>query len=207
MRRFFLSFLLAAAVMVGIAVLRLSRSPETVEVEDPGRITIKMAEGLSYAESQFGRNLDISPDGNKLVYVASDGSWRRLYLHTIGEPAPIGLPGTEDADDPSFSPDGRYIVFYSEGRVKRTTVDGGGTTVIGAAPPPRGVTWLDAETLILGNTEGGLLRMPLAQGEPALLAPVQFSSLARLSPQTLPNNKAVLFTGERSNLGAEPRNR
>ena len=59
------------------------------------------------------------------VPIGSEGK-SSLYRHRLdtGETAPI--PGTEAASQPFFSPDGRWIGFWSDGKPRKVAVDGRG---------------------------------------------------------------------------------
>ena len=50
----------------------------------------------------------LSPDGTHLVYAADDG---KLYVRALDQLAATPIPGTEDAADPFFSPDGHWVGF------------------------------------------------------------------------------------------------
>ncbi len=195
MRRVLLIVIAVVIVMFTLVAVRLSRLraiPE--EADDPKHVRIPIPQGFDYGGSYFGRRLDISADGTKIVYVAMNpATGRRLFLQTIGEPSPREIPGTDGANDPSFSPDGRYIAFYA-GTVKRVTLDTNTVIVIGEAGTPRGMAWLDADNLILSNVQGNLLRLNAAQKETSALFPMFMPQLPHLSPYLVPGNKAVLFT-------------
>src|SRR5262249_53091489 len=71
-------------------------------------------------EALPGLNLSaiISPDGRRLVFPArgSDGK-QQLATRLLDQAKATLLPGTENALDPFFSPDGRWVGFYAGGRL------------------------------------------------------------------------------------------
>ena len=69
----------------------------------------------------FVRNPQISPDGARIVYVTSKG----LMLHELNEFDSRILPGTEGAYEPFFSPDGQWVGFYADEKMKKVSVAGG----------------------------------------------------------------------------------
>ena len=161
-------------------------------------VTIDIPRGNLYGGGNFGRQLDISPDGKRIVYVGQAGKGSRtLFVHTIGETEPAEIPGmgagNRDVRDPTFSPDGRYVVYWAQGIVKKTTLDGTAVSVVGEAPSTRGIGWLDSDTLVLGNPQGGLLKLSAA-GKPLPLVESMGLVLPHVSPHVLPGNRAVLFT-------------
>ena len=86
----------------------------------------------------------LSPDASHLVYVARTGLQDQLYLHSLARMDTIPMPGTALADDPFFSPDGRWVGFFSRGELKKVSIDGGAPIVLAArcfrAAPPGGRT-------------------------------------------------------------------
>ena len=198
MRRVVLVLVMVLAVLIVIA-FRMSRVPAPAEPKDSADVTIDIPQGNLYGGPNFGRQLDISPDGKRIVYVGQAGKGsRRLFVQTIGESAPAAIPGTDvgnrDVRDPTFSPDGRYVVYWAQGNVNKITLDGPAVSVIGKAPSTRGIAWLDSDTLVLGNPEGALLRLSAASGEHSPLVESTEAVLPHVSPNVLPGNRAVLFT-------------
>src|SRR5205807_529931 len=56
----------------------------------------------------------ISPDGARLVFLARgpDGK-QQLATRLLDQPQAILIPGTHDASDPFFSPDGQWVGFFA----------------------------------------------------------------------------------------------
>ena len=197
MRRVVLVLGLVLVVLVAIAFM-MSRVRVPVELDDSPDLTIDIPRGNLYGGPSFGRQLDISPDGKRIVYVGQAGKGSRVvFVHTIGETAPTGIPGTEvgnrDVRDPTFSPDGRYVAYWAQGIVKKTTLDGTAVSEVGKAPSTRGIAWLDSDTLVLGSAEGALLKLS-AGGEALPLVESKGPVTPHVSPSVLPGNKVVLFT-------------
>ena len=95
MRRVVLVLGMVFAVLVAIVVMR-SRQPAPAGPEDPHDVTIDIPSGNLYGGPNFGRQLDISPDGKRIVYVGQAGKGsRRLFVQTIGEKTPAQIPGTD----------------------------------------------------------------------------------------------------------------
>ena len=61
----------------------------------------------------------LAPDGSFLVYVTDSLQHRRLSEVETRE-----MPGTKGATAPFVSPDGRWIGFYANGKLKKIAVDG-----------------------------------------------------------------------------------
>ena len=61
-----------------------------------------------------------------------------LATRLLSEAKPVLLSGTEDGNDPFFSPDGQWIGFFAGGKMKKISVQGGAPVdVVRCARPPR----------------------------------------------------------------------
>ena len=49
----------------------------------------------------------------------------QLHLRRLDTLQATELPGTTDARDPFFSPDGRWVAFFADGKLKKISVSGG----------------------------------------------------------------------------------
>ena len=75
----------------------------------------------------------ISPDGTRLVYVAQS----KLFTRSLDQAISTELPGTEGAQAPFFSPDGRWIAFFANGKLKKISLQGGQVVTLCDAGPQR----------------------------------------------------------------------
>src|SRR3954452_22645023 len=82
---------------------------------------------------------------------------------TAAEP----LAGTEDAQDPFWSPDGRWIGFFAQGKLKKIPAAGGAVQVIApVVRDPRGGTWGPDDTILFSNGIDPLQSVAAAGGQP-----------------------------------------
>jgi dipeptidyl aminopeptidase/acylaminoacyl peptidase len=194
MRRVWL-VLVGLLVVIVVLSLRLSRMARPAPAENPNHLAFELPNGYRYGGGGIGRQLDISPDGKTIVYVADSNTDRRkLYQHTVGQSTHTQIAGTEFATDPSISPDGRYVAFYADRSIKKAALDGNGVSVIAKVPPMRGIAWLGPDTLVIGIVGGALQRVPMSGDGPSPLVETEGPQLPHLSPSVLPGNKAILFT-------------
>lgn len=156
------------------------------------RFTIDLAEGMDITS---GSAMVLSPDGERLAYVA--GEPPRIYLRPINEFEGISLNGTENAEQPFFSPDGQWIGFFAGNALKKVSIFGGATMSVADVQSHRGGTWSEDGTIIYTpSVTSGLMRVSEAGGEPEVLTdPLQEEGIrSHRWPHLLPGGDAVLFT-------------
>ena len=126
-----------------------------------------------------------------------------LATRLLGETKPVLLSGTDSGRDPFFSPDGQWIGFFADGRMKKISVQGGAPVVLCDAPTARGANWEDDRNIIAAlNLSGALSRVPAEGGTPQPVTKLQ-GALTHRWPQLLPGREAVLFTVSPSILAFE----
>ena len=93
--------------------------------------------------------LDISRDGRYLVYAGDDDGKTQLFLRPLADTITQAIPGTTDASTPFFSPDGEWIAFFADAKLKKVPRSGGAPTdIVGTPSPEFGAAW---------GTDGNLL--------------------------------------------------
>ena len=148
----------------------------------------------------------ISPDGRRLAFLARNASGKdQLATRPLDQTNLTLLAGTENAIDPFFSPDGQWIGFFADGKMKKISVQGGAAVTLCDAPGARGASWGEDGYIVAtltASTGGGLSRVPESGGPPQVLTkPSEKGEVAHRWPQILPVGQAVLFTsGSPGNL-------
>ena len=101
----------------------------------------------------------LSPDGTRLALVATGADQkRRIYLRSLDQLQATALSGTENAGDPFFSPDGQWIGYFADGKLKKISVQGGAAVTLCDAPTDRGGSWGEDGTIVFTpNQPGGLI--------------------------------------------------
>ncbi len=140
--------------------------------------------------------LALSPDGRTLVY----GSNGLLHVRALDRLKSEPLAGTEAAEPPFFSPDGRWIGFVQSGTLRKVSVEGGPVTDISSANvgTATGATWSDSGSIVfaLGGSTFGIWRIDAAGGAPEQLTTVDSGALEVYHkwPQLLDGDRLLLFT-------------
>jgi len=139
----------------------------------------------------------VSPDGRRLVFSArKENGIDLLWVRPLDAVVATALAGTEGASFPFWSPDGRSIGFFADGKLKRIDVAGGPALSLCDADNGRGGTWSPGGVILFGpDPSSGLFRVPEAGG-----APVEVTKLDRAGheethrwPQFLPGGKNFIY--------------
>jgi Tol biopolymer transport system component/DNA-binding winged helix-turn-helix (wHTH) protein len=142
--------------------------------------------------------IDLSPDGQRIVYVgAADGS-TRLYLRDLDSFETRPLTGTEGAANPFFSPDGFWVGFASAQRLRRISISGGAPqTICQIDGDIRGASWGQDDHIVFApGPASGLWRVAAHGGVPQPLTTLAFDAGERTHrwPHVLPDGRGVIFT-------------
>ncbi len=138
----------------------------------------------------------LSPDGTRIVFPTrgSNGVFQ-LATRTLDQPRATPMSGTEGGSDAFFSPDGQWIGFFAEGKLKKAPVQGGAPVTLCDAEASRGGSWGDDGNIIFAVVDSSdLMAVSSAGGTPQPLIKTGNSNVFRRWPQVLPGGKAVLFT-------------
>ena len=104
------------------------------------------------------------------------------------------LPGTEGAETPVFSPDGQWIAFFANRKVKKVAVAGGTPLTLCDFAEGLGLGW-DSNDWILFNPGrvNGIWRVPAAGGTPEEVTKLQPGENSHRDPEGLPGSTAILY--------------
>jgi Tol biopolymer transport system component len=153
--------------------------------------------------SPRGTNTILSPDGRRMVYVSQG----RLFTRRLDQPSAAELAGTQGAFAPFFSPDGQWIAFFAQSKLKKISVEGGAAIVLCDTGTASGGSWGEDGNIIAAlGALTGLSRIPSAGGPPMSVTDLQSGEVTHRWPQILPGGKAVLFTTSTTITGFEGAN-
>ncbi len=117
---------------------------------------------------------------------------------------PRSLGGTDGASSPFFSPDGQWVAFFADRKLKKVPVTGGAVVAIADAPNPRGGWWAEDGTIVFAPSyRAGLMRVSAVGGQAQPLTTLAKGEITHRFPQVLPGGAAVLYTASTEvNIGA-----
>jgi eukaryotic-like serine/threonine-protein kinase len=145
-----------------------------------------------------GPSAILSPDGTRLAFLGTGSDQkRRIYVRPLDKLQGTALSGTENARDPFFSPDGQWLGFFADGKLKKISVSGGAEVPLCDAPNDRGGSWGEDGSIVFAPAlRTGLSRVSSVGGTPQPLTTLdqQAGEVTHRWPQVLPGAKAVLFT-------------
>jgi serine/threonine-protein kinase len=161
-------------------------------------LNLPQGERLRLGERLERSSVALSPDGGRLVYVASGGGSQQLYLREMDELEARPIPGTEGARNPFFSPDGKWVAFLTSGKLRKVSLSSGASeTICDALPVSSGGSWgTDDSILFTPTPTSGLVRVSADGGTPSPVTnpDVTRGEFGHLYPKELPGGKALLFT-------------
>ena len=179
--------------LLGVLAVGYSSDDEVPRL--PLHLSIMFPESSQLHLSLPRPSLAISPDGRRIVYTANGGPEPpQLWIRDLDQFAPRPIPGTRHARMATFSPDGRWIAFFADSKLKKVPVTTGPAVELCDAVSGFGATWTTTDEIVfaLGSSvrdDLGLWRVPAAGGERRKVA-----SGFMGYPEALPDGRRVLVT-------------
>ena len=139
----------------------------------------------------------LSPDGRRLAFIATSDGRKSLWVRDLDSMASKVIPESEDSDSPFWSPDGRFVAFFAQGKLKKADVSGGTPVVICDAMYGSGGSWNRNDVIVFApGPATALFRVPASGGNA-----VPVTSMDRNTGETghrypffLPDGRHFLFT-------------
>jgi serine/threonine-protein kinase len=192
-----------ALVAVGLAVWSLFEPEDRPSL--PGGTHFSLAsQPLAVGPHPVSPILALSRDGSLLAYVSGEGDTGRIILRRFDTFEETVVVGTDAAQAPFFSPDGRWLGFAAEGKLQKIRVDGGRVIPLCDVEVMHGAVWSSDDTIIFSGASG-LVRISADGGEPVDLTREEIErggEVGHHNPELVPGGDAVIFVTVRS--GGDP---
>ncbi len=183
-----------AALAIGLGVAYIGSGAK------PGR-SLRFTVGPPQ-NGDLGPSLALSPDGTRLVFVATKSGKTMLWLRPLDSLEAEPISGTEGGEFPFWSPDGKSIGFFADGKLKRVDLGSGSVNTLCDVQMPRGGSWGSGGMILFApGITGPLMKIGASGGTPSpatTLNPARQDKSHRW-PFFLPDGRHFLFLEERGN--------
>ena len=174
-----------AIVAVGLAVYSF--------VHDRGAPPSLQQARMSVLLPQKSRvqSLAVSPDGREIAMVLVKDGKQQIWVRPLDALEATPLAGTDNAANPFWSPDSRYIAFFADARLRKVGHSGGPVQTLCDALGALGGTWNRNGDILLGS----LTRVEKVSAAGGNLSPLpKHPARTELYPVFLPDGRHFLAT-------------
>jgi Tol biopolymer transport system component/DNA-binding winged helix-turn-helix (wHTH) protein len=144
----------------------------------------------------------LSPDGSRLAFVAADSYGKEcLWMRDLSASGAQQLSGAEGARAPFWSPEGRRIGFFADGKLKTIDVAGGAVHILCDARVAMGGAWHSDDVIVFaGQVAGPLFRIAASGGACVAVTPIPRPESSQLHcwPVFLPGTDRFLYFANRA---------
>jgi len=187
---------LATAVVAIIATLGASRwlLPGAAPTNGaPAHVSVALPDGDEVGAHDLNP-VAISADGTRIAFIGVHDGTNRIYLRALSEPAAVVLDGTEGAQSPFFSPDGQWLAFFADAKLRKIAVGGAALQTLAEAPYQRGGTWgSDGYIYFAPVNNGSIWRLPEGGGAATEVTKKAEGEISHRWPHLIPGTNTLLF--------------
>jgi eukaryotic-like serine/threonine-protein kinase len=151
---------------------------------------------LQIALPNYVDDATVSPDVQRIAYIGEPrGEKRAIFIRALSSEATQKVPGSETAQGfLAWSPDGRWLGFVVDKKLKKFDVVGGSVqTIADLGEPVRGFSW--SHGVILLATSTGLVRVPDGGGATTHVTEIDWKlkENAHIVPIFLPDGNHFVY--------------
>jgi eukaryotic-like serine/threonine-protein kinase len=192
-----------ALVAAGLAALLLKRGEPAAPAI---HASILPPDGTELVNTEiFAGPVEISPDGSRLVFTAHKGEEPNLlWVRALNESGPTRpLAGTDGAERPFWSPDGRFIGFFAKRFLRKIDANGGPVFKLAPVTEGRGGSWnRDGVILFTPSARGPIYRVSADGGTAAQETVLGPKDITHRYAYFLPDGRHFLYLARRSPIGS-----
>jgi serine/threonine-protein kinase len=195
-----------ASIVIALTSLVFLLRRSELPVSPVLRSEIVLPENVEFAAREGDLPMmTISADGTMIAYVGTEQGKQHLYLRRLNQFPTTALEGTEGCEMPFFSPDGKWIGFFADEKLKKLLIASGSIETVCDAPGSYGASWGSDNSIIFASPPKDSLRLhlfsvPARGGTPKELLIAKSEQKGELAfPEWLPDHKGVIITDAESN--------
>lgn len=163
------------------------------------RTVLRWTVPLAMADPGNGYAVAVSRDGSRFAYTELADGQSRIVLRNLDQMEARPVSGSEGAFRPFFSPDGRWLAYFTgaHGALKKVAITGGNPVTLCEDAGGFGGSWGDDDRIVFPAGGGTALKQVSASGGKCevLSEPDPRSGDTSLRwPQILPGGHSVLLT-------------
>ena len=178
----FLALVVISAMALAVfAVFHLRRPPAPAQIARVNILLPTKSRALSLA---------VSPDGHFVAVVLVKDGKQQIWIRAIDSAEMTPLAGTDGAADPFWSPDGRYVGFFADSKLKKIERIGGPVQTLCNALGALGGTWNQNDVILFG----GLATPQTVPGSGGAVANLPGHSTTEMYPSFLPDGRHYVAT-------------
>jgi serine/threonine-protein kinase len=148
----------------------------------------------------------LTPDGRTIVFSGTTGATTQLFIRSLDHAGASPMAGTQGAAGPFMSPDGQWVAYWADGKLKKIALAGGpsidicdtemGVPLQGGVGGPYGADW-GTNDLIVFSRGRDIATVAASGGTPRVIASTGAqlpNVMIMTTPRWLPGARAILFT-------------
>jgi len=117
-----------------------------------------------------------------------------MWIHSLESGKSTPVQGSTGTSYPFWSPNGRFIAFFADGKLKKVPAAGGPVEVLCDAASGRGGSWNEAGTIIFTPTSRSpIYSVSSTGGKPKPVTTLRNDERAHRFPSFLPDGKRFLY--------------
>ena len=187
----------AVALVAVLAAARLAFMPFRTHSGRSDSFRRLAAAGNDMRVAESRTQIAISPDGRRLAMVVSRDGRQQIWIRSLDSVTAEPLALTDGAISPFWSPDSRFVGFFSpgDGALKKVEVTGGPARTICTARADGVPTWGSDGTILFTQFLDGIYRVSADGGTPTRVTQIDKSKreLNHYWPQFLPGGRNFLY--------------
>jgi serine/threonine protein kinase len=181
----------AAAVVTLLAIIE-AVWPSRQQTTAPATSEVRLE--ISTPPTTDPLSLALSPDGKRIVFVATSAGRPQLWLRPLDSVSARPLPGTEYSSMPFWSPDSRSVAFFANSRMEAVDIESGSIQQITSSIVPAGATWNSDGVLLFPLVpDSPLFRISTKGGAPIPVPNLEPRELGQRDPEFLPDGHHFLY--------------